>query len=274
MSQVQRPVEDLGFQAFLFLSRLDDLLVHLLKHARHGGHHRGMDLFQVGGDGGQALCVVDRHAKELIEVDQHTLVGVADGEEAEGDLGPLRRGVLQVIELMHDVSVGEHDALRGSRGAGGVEDRGAVGGTDGVHALLDFFLVGMLRAQGDQLLEVRIFLAVDEGVEVFKFGDLGADLLDLVHDDSAFHDDHPGIAVVEDVTVVLLADGGVDGHSDAADHHDGHVEDVPLRTVAADERHLVAGLDAEFDEGVTDFPSQVLIFLWTVFSPTSVFFSR
>ena len=128
-------------------------------------------------------------------------------------------------------------------------------------------------AEGDELGEIGIFLAVDEGIEVFQVRDALAYFLHLVHDSHALQHDHLGVAVVEDVAVVLLADGGIDRHGDAAYLDDGHVEDVPFGTVAADEGHLVAGLDAEFDEGVAGLASQVLVFGRAVLAPLSVFFS-
>ena len=102
----------------------------------------------------------------------------------------------------------------------------------------------MLLAHLDQLCEVWIFLSVLEGVEIFQFGNLMAHFLDLIHDDHALQHHHSRIAVVEDVTVVFLADGGIDGDGDGPDHHDGHVEDVPLWAVAANQCHLVARSDA------------------------------
>ena len=48
---------------------------------------------------------------------------------------------------------------------------------------------------------------------------------------------------------VAGAKAGVDGHDDGADFGDGAEEEQPLGPVGHPEGHLVAGLDAQVDEG-------------------------
>jgi len=56
---------------------------------------------------------------------------------------------------------------------------------------------------------------------------------------------HLHLRVLQDVEVVLLAAGGVDGHRDGADAQDGLVHEAPLAAVAAANGHGVARQYAE-----------------------------
>ena len=124
-----------------------------------------------------------------------------------------------------------------------------------------------------QLVEIRILLTVDHGIDQLHVGRIRQDVGHLVHHGEAVDDDHLGVAVGEDETVVLFADGRIHRHGDGAYLADGHVEHVPFGAVGQNHGHLVAFLDAQFDEGVTQDIGMFLIGNRTIIHPLPILFA-
>ena len=125
----------------------------------------------------------------------------------------------------------------------------------------------MVLAKLHQLVEIRIQLTVDHSVDELHVGCRRQDVGHLVHHGGAVDDDHLGVAVAEDVAVVFLADGGINGHGNGAHLADGHVEHVPFGAVGQDQGHLVAFLNAQLDEGIAQVVGAFHVILDAVFHP-------
>ena len=76
-----------------------------------------MDVAHIGGDGTQTLGIVNRHAAILVAVVQGTLVGMTHGQETERPVGSIANGIMEILELVHQIMVREHHTLGRSRGA-------------------------------------------------------------------------------------------------------------------------------------------------------------
>ena len=74
--------------------------------------------------------------------------------------------------------------------------------------------------------------------------------------------------MIDNVFVIILADGRIDRHGNGADLHDSHVQHVPFRTVAGNDAHLVARLNAEFDERIAEVIGDLLVLLRGIGDPT------
>ena len=187
-----------------------------------------------------------------VQVVEHPLEDVAHRQEAQHAV--IHVGVdgghawLCHQDVACHIVVRQHHALGQAGGAGGVDDGGELGGVDGVASGIELGLLGVGTGLGH-------FRPMAGDLHVFKREHLlqgGAFCLDrhdlvvefLVADKAVL-----GLAVGEDVLVILLRHGGVNRHVDAAGLHDAMVHDVPLATVVvADEGHLVLGLHAQSDE--------------------------
>ena len=109
----------------------------------------------------------------------------------------------------------------------------------------------MILAELQQLVEIGIFLTVNHGVDQLHVGCIRQNIGHFVHHAEAIDDDHLGIAVVKDITVVVLTDGGINRHGDGTHLANSHVEHVPFRAVGQNHGHLVTLLNAQLNEGIT-----------------------
>ena len=166
------------------------------------------------------------------------------GQETEGLIGSVADGVVEVRELVHQVVVREHHALGRTSCARSIDDGGTLHFIDSGLTGGQLLSMRMFLAELEQLVEIGIFLAVDHGIDQLDVGRIRQNVGHLVHHAKAVDDDHLGIAIVKDVTIVFLADGRIDRNRDGTHLADGHVEHVPFGTVGQNHRNLVAFLDA------------------------------
>ena len=241
---MQGPEENSPGYSFLFLTGLVNGIIETFEHTGNSTHHRRMNLTHVVGDGGQALGIIDGHATILVAVDQCAFVGVAYGQEAEGLVRAIADRVLEVRELVHQVMVREHHALRRSCRARSIDNGGALHLVDSGLASCHFFGVRMFLSKLEQLVEIRILLSVDHGIDQFHIRCIRQDVGHFVHHGEAVDDHHLGVAVGQNETVILLANGRINRHGDGADLADSHVEHVPFGAVGKDHGNLVTLLNA------------------------------
>ena len=169
---------------------------------------------------------------------------MANGQEAEGPVGRIANRVMEVRELVHQIVVRKHHAFGCACSSRSIDDGSAFHFIDGGLSGCKFIFMRMVFAQLQQLVEIGVFLAVDHGIDQFHVGRIRQDVGHLVHHGKAVDDDHLGIAVSQDVTVILFADGRIHRHRDGSNLADSHIEHVPFGTVGQNHGHLVAFLDA------------------------------
>ena len=114
---------------------------------------------------------------------------------------------------------------------------------------------------------------VPEGIDlVGERRDAFDDGVDFAQQFPSGHENELHIRMVEDVLVVAFADGGVDGHMNGPDLHDGHVEEVPFRPVRGDGGDAVTLLNAQNEQSVGDAVDLVHIILGAVLNPEAILF--
>ena len=195
---------------------------------------------------------MDFDAAVHVEVMQHPLEDVADGEEAQHPVLLVRIEIWEagdgVEDVLGDVAVGEHHTLRQAGGAGGVNDGGELVGVDGVPATVQLFLLG-LAAAVDDLAPGGGAGHVLKRVDLLEAGDLVLDGGDLVEELLIGDEAELAFAVVQDVDVILRGHRRVQGHVNATGLQDAVVHKVPLAAVVVgDQRDALAWLEAEGDE--------------------------
>ena len=153
-------------------------------------------------------------------------------------------------DVLHQVVVGEHDALGLTGGAGCVDDGHEVAGLDPIGAVPEGSLVILAHlrfyhfAEGadalfawtfdlDQMLDgAALFLDRDEFRHLLRIlchDNLGSRVLDLVGD-------------------LLRREGAVNGHIDGADREGGDVDHVPLGAVVREQHHPISCDHAKLGE--------------------------
>ena len=208
----------------------------------------------------------DREAQHQRQMDA---AGVAVGDEGGHDVHELLAPVEQLIvgaELLRDgveAVVGEHDALRRTGGAAGVDDDASVVGVIGLRsgalalAALDellpaddvggiFVLVGggQLVAYGHHRGQ-RVGRREDD--DLFHVGALCGLTAALVHDVQA--DEKVGVHLFDILMDALDAVAGVHKVQGGADHVSGVEQSDDLRGHDADHRHDVALFDPDAPQG-------------------------
>ena len=266
----QPAVEHEALRAAGIVALDEDAGVQLLPDARDGEEQRRLDLTQVGGDGLDRLGEVeDDAARHHVPGREHPLGDVAERQVGHDHVARARaacrraadRGAARGDSIdEREVGVGEHRPLRRPRGARRVhEGDHVVGGRFG-HPLLDGagVLCSMLAAELEEIVPRRqplvlvgrqsARLDVDDRLQRRAGRRVGEHLVDLL---LVFGEVHGGAGVAEQV---LDLGGGVrrvETDGDATDRHRGDVEDHPLGPVLGVDRHAVAGLHAEGEEGVS-----------------------
>ena len=274
--QVDGPVEYFLAYAGHLLAFAEDLVVYLLDEARHAGHHVGAYLLAVVAHLGYALGVGDGEAEPLVEVAHHALVDVAHGEPREGLCPGLSRAFLDFLHVHDEAAVGEHRAFGHAGGARSV-DHGAdvVDGQrvlDGLQLLLGVGVLGFVAAAN--LVDVVHGLHVlhgHYGAEVLQLRELLAYVADLLVQGGGLHHEQAHLGVVEDVLVVLLADGGVDGQQHGAGLLHAEVDIVPLGAACGDEAYVLALLHAQMQQGVAYKVNFLNVFVDVMLFPFTVF---
>ena len=205
-------------------------------------------------------------------VDHHALVYVAQRQVTQHFRLRMRGHDGQDrLEIGDNVGVGELHALHGAGGAGGVDHGGHVVGRDALLDVLQILRTRVGDAQLDHLVEMAVAAQVSECIYiVLQLRNFREDVLDLAQDVPAGDEHHLHIRVMQDELVVALADGGINGHMDGAELHDGHVEEVPFGTPGTDRRDLVALLDAQLHQSVTDVVDDGYILLDAVVPPNAI----
>ena len=145
----------------------------------------------------------------------------------------------------------EHHAFRETRGPGSVNQRNHI---VRLYAVLDILQIIRRRVGATQLyhlVQVLVTTKVTECVNlVLQLGLVIQNLRDFAQQIPTSHKDELHIGIIENITVIALADSRIDGHVDGADLHDSHVQKVPFRTVRRDCCHAVALLDAQLQQAV------------------------
>ena len=219
------------------------------------------------GNGRQIGDIIDGHSKILVQQHNHVLVGVAKGQETQTLLRPLRGNMVQILQLGHNVVVGEHHAFRNTCGAGSVNNHRtvllAIGGTQ----LREFSLIEVRTTEFQQLIPERVVFAVNERIDILQRRKFGRHRLHLAHHNLSFKNDQLGLTVVQDVFVILGRDGRINRHQHRTNLRDGHLGDGPLRTVGGNNRHLVAFGDTLGEQGTTQLVSRLFVLLGSIFVP-------
>ena len=240
---------DFLFQAVEVLAGGIEFVVYHLEHTWHGAEAVGVDLAHVLLNGAHVFGVVDADAFGLEVVVHAALVHVVEGQEAE-DAAVGGHGVDLFVceEVGAHVAVGEHDALGVAGGAGGVDEGGPIVGFDGLLDLLHDG--GVFLAARDARLEdfEHAVLALDacQGEDGGRVVHLGEGGTDAIEEDVVADEDVACLAVIEDIMVVVGAEGGIDGHVDDTGHCQRHVDEVPLGAVGGHGDDAVAAFETKF----------------------------
>ena len=179
--------------------------------------------------------------------------------------------MFDTIHAGEDVLVAEHDPFGVACGAAGVDHRRHVARSDGGLASGQGLGLGVGAARLLPVVEGRVILAgglgaVDDA-DGLEGRQVGEDVLHLVQHRLILDDEVAHLAVGQDITVFLFADGGVDGHEDCTCLLRGHVDEVPFRAVARDEYQMVSRLETQMHQAVADGVDIVGVLLDIVFVP-------
>ena len=166
--------------------------------------------------------------------------------------GADREAAVQGTQLRHDGPVRQLDALRGARGAGGVDDREEVvaaglveSGVDARDHLLGHRAIARRKVFEPGDIGARAAVEADHPAQARDaFGRL-THPLGLV---GASGKRHHHAAVIGDVHHLIDGVGGVDGHRDGADELARQVNLGPFGAIARVETHPVALLDTGVHE--------------------------
>ncbi|CPU66021.1 Uncharacterised protein [Mycobacteroides abscessus] len=250
-----RPVEDLALGAGPGL--LLGGVVDLLEHARHGEQERRVERAEVRDEVLRVPGVredrVRRDDDDLDEPGEHVRErqeeqgACAVGVEDLGEAGPA------VEREVHEVAVGELDALGAPGRPGRVDDRREV--------------VDALR--GPTALDVRgrdvgpggaqgVDGAVLDDEDVLQAGQAVAHGRDLGRVGGRLDDGEPDAGVRQDPVHLLGGRRLVDGDGHGTHGPGGEVEEGPLVAGARHDRDVVAGLDAAREEAAGDRHDVVL----------------
>ena len=235
-----------------------------------------MQLLHVLLDGAHALGIVDADAQVLVVVVHRAFVDVVQRQERQESVAAVAGLHLGVgREVAAQVAVAQHDALGHARGAAGVDHRRPVVGLD--FALPALYFAHPFVAVGDAQLQdfQRAVLTLDVGQAVHLR--LGFHLVqgwtDAIEQHLRAHHHGHGLAVAQDVEVALGVQRGIDGHMDDTAHGQGHVDEVPLRAVAAHGHHAVALFQAHLAQAVGQVVGKLVVVVRAVFHPLAVHLS-
>ena len=230
----------------------------LLEHARDRREVRGLrraDVLhqpaRVAAPEGQRAAGLDRDHLD------HPRERVRERQEHEQGGGRPQVGPLDVrVAGEQDVAVGQHAALGRTGGAGRVDDGGDVIGADGVEPALQLGLLDLAGA-GSHVGDRGGVAGRLHAHDVLEAGQLAAHRLDLLELRRVLDDDRAGAGVVDHVAALLGRVRVVDRHDDDAGGQQGGVGQRPFRARLAQQRHAVAGLEAERDEAAGQLADRV-----------------
>ena len=252
VARLDEPTERAGLARFL--GGLPDLAVEDL-----GERGNEVDVIRLVG-----VEVLQNEAEVLVDADRRVvvqgyeqprdrLVGVVIGEDGEAGFVD-GRDLQAVIDDGDEVVLGEHDALRHARGAGGVDDHLEIVFPADVRVVLVVALVEERMAVRDEvavgdeagiLAEVvraavllRFQIVVDHAHEELDAGEraVGVPLYDVVV--GLGIEENGGVAVVQDVEDVRLGEILVDRDIDAVPGERGEIDGDPAVAVFADLRDV------------------------------------
>ena len=130
-------------------------------------------------------------------------------------------------------------------------------GVDRAPALLPVGGVAAGAAGGEVLERDRVLAGAGHPDHLLELRQLVADLADLLQLLVVLDDDDLGVGVLEHVLALLGGVGLVDRDDDGADRERGEVEVGPLGAGVAEDRDLVALLDAEVDQAERERPDRL-----------------
>ena len=235
-AQLQGLAEQLLLDAAGLVDAPEDAAVHGLVEPGHRRHDGRPGLPHVGGQGLDALGVVDLgadgHGKELA---RRVLVGMGEGQEGQEHLvvqAQFHERLPGAGAVVQDRPVVKHHALRRAAGARGINDAGGVAALPPARQFDDVFgsrpapfqdVVQMQHLDAPVMADIRRVQAGDELHPVRLVGGGEHPLGQLPGgDDGAL-----GAAVAEDVEMVLGRVGDVCGDRDGAHRHDGYIRHQP-----------------------------------------------
>ena len=233
-SQPQRPIEEFFLDAFQFLTLAVDAVIHLLDEARHSRHHVGTRHFKVLNHLGNALGIVGLVAHVLVEVVHHALVDVAEREKTHGTREMRLGRMFDTIHAGKDILMAEHNPFGMPCGARGINHRGHIAsadrGLDGGQRIGLGIVAALLHQVGEGGIFGFGFLLFDKVDPLQRF-QLGDNVLDLAQHGLILQEEVAHLAVLEDVAVVVLADGGINRNQHTARLLHAEVDEVPFRPV-------------------------------------------
>ena len=182
---------------------------------------------------------------------------MGEGEVEIGEVFPLDDAVLiDHVEHRAVVAVGDHAALRRPGRARGVDEGADVARGHGAPSALPGG--GVTGAAGGEIVERdRVIAGAGHPDHLLELRQLVADLADLLQLLVVLDDHDLGVGVLEHVLALLGGVRLVDRDDDGADREGGEVEVGPLRAGVAENRDLVALLDAEVDEPESERPDRL-----------------
>ena len=232
---------------------LEDAVVESLPQTRSGSHPVRTRFAEVVADGAEA-GVIGAGAAADRDHFENALVAVPDRENGEDAIAgtDVER---QVARLRKHVVMGEHDTLRRSRGAGGVDDgekitafdageslfhRAVACGAEMTSAVHQFGELEHVGSSG------RFALHEDD---VFDLGQGGADGQDATQHVCVLHDEDDCVAVRDDKRDFLFRGVRRPRHIRSPAEQDRGIAEQPFRTVVGNDGHMLTGLESEPDQG-------------------------
>ena len=232
---------------------LENAVVEPLPQTRSGSHPVGTRFAEVVADGAEA-GVIGAGAAADRDHFENALVAVPDRENGKDAIAgaDIER---QVARLRKHVVMGEHDTLRRSGGAGGVDDGEKIAAFDAGEA----FFQRAVACGAEMTSAVHQFgelehvgssgrFALHED-DVFDLGQGGADGQDATQHVCVLRDEDDRVAVRDDERDFLFRGIGRARHVRSPAEQDRGIAEQPFRTVVRNNGHMLAGLESEPDQG-------------------------
>ena len=152
-SQIHGPEKQRPLNASKFRALHHDLIEDFLQQARHGGENMWLHFADIIAHGFQRLTEVNGDAPPAIEVNQHALIHMANGQKTQGPRTcSHRNAVLAIRAVGSNIAMTEHHPFGHSRSSRGVNQGGQIFGFHGIHHLLQGCLLIAFGTQIQHLL--------------------------------------------------------------------------------------------------------------------------
>jgi len=242
LRQLHRPEIEGLLDAGEFLALGHKAVVNPLKQPGHRVEHVGFDLLQGTNDLPQVAHIVYPHPLVLKVVVDTPLIHVTEGQEADHPvLLPQVVHFHMCAEVGNQVAVRKHHPLGHPCGSGGIDNGGQIFRIHGSHHLFQARLQGLpiLLPGSHDLLIMTASRHLLKGKNLLERRNPVRHRLELLIQFGIPDNQEMRLGMLQNITVLLLPDGRVNGHMHRPCHRQAHVGKIPLRTIVGHRGHLV-----------------------------------